>query len=62
MNVRIADAEFFIAEGESIHTENSHKYNSQDVCDLAEAAGFEVQRAWTDERNYFSVQYLTVRE
>jgi len=26
----------------------------------AEAAGFEVERFWTDEREYFGVHYLTV--
>jgi uncharacterized SAM-dependent methyltransferase len=46
--------------GESIHTENSYKYNVSDLCDLAEAGGFEPERVWTDESQFFSVLYLSV--
>ena len=52
---------FFFAAGESIHTENSHKYSLPALTDLAEAGGFAVERVWTDERQYFSVAYLTQR-
>lgn len=47
------------AEGESIRTEYSHKYSLTNLHDLAAAAGFAVQRVWTDERHYFAVAYLT---
>lgn len=46
------------AEGESIWTESSYKYNLDEFEQLAAAAGFRVERAWTDERQWFSVQYL----
>jgi L-histidine N-alpha-methyltransferase len=58
--VRVGDAEFAITAGESIRTEYSYKYQLRDLHDLATAAGFEVERFWTDEREYFSVHYLTV--
>lgn len=58
--VRVAGMEFAFAAGESIRTEYSYKYRLRDLHDLAAAAGFEVERFWTDEREYFSVHYLTV--
>jgi L-histidine Nalpha-methyltransferase len=60
--VHIGDAEFHLAEGESIRTEYSHKYGFGDLVHLATRSGFEVQRLWTDEKKYFSVLYLTVQE
>jgi dimethylhistidine N-methyltransferase len=58
--VRVAGAEFTFAAGESVRTEYSYKYRLRDLHDLAAASGFEVERFWTDEREYFSVHYLTV--
>jgi dimethylhistidine N-methyltransferase len=58
--VRVAGAEFAFAAGESVRTEYSYKYRLRDLHELAAAAGFEVERFWTDEREYFSVHYLTV--
>lgn len=44
--------------GETIHTENSYKYTLDGFRELARAAGFDPVRAWTDEREWFSVHYL----
>ncbi len=49
------------AEGESIWTENSYKYNLDEFEQMAAVAGFRVERAWLDERQWFSVQYLVAR-
>ena len=38
------------AEGESIHTENSHKYTPETLRDLADRSGFVEEAAWTDPR------------
>ena len=46
------------AEGESIWTESSYKYNPDEFTELAATAGFKVERVWTDEQQWFSVQYL----
>lgn len=47
-------------EGDTIHTESSHKFALDDFrTSLAEPAGFTVRRIWTDPRRFFSVQYLT---
>ena len=59
--VRIGGVPFFFAAGESIHTENSHKYSLAALTDLAAAGGFAMERIWTDERQYFSVAYLRIR-
>ena len=50
----------FVA-GESIWTESSYKYDLKDFERMAGRAGFKVERVWTDERQWFSVQYLVCR-
>jgi dimethylhistidine N-methyltransferase len=57
--VRVAGRCFRFAAGESIHTENSYKYSLDGFAELAAAAGLVVRRVWTDERRWFSVQWLT---
>jgi dimethylhistidine N-methyltransferase len=49
---------FELAKGETIHTENSYKYELDEFAELAQAAGFRVEQVWTDSGNLFSVQYL----
>ena len=49
------------ARGESIWTESSYKYNLDEFEQMAAAAGFRVERVWTDEQQWFSVQYLVTR-
>jgi L-histidine Nalpha-methyltransferase len=58
--VHVGGIRFFFAEGESIHTENSYKFGLHAMAELAEAGGFAVERVWTDERQYFSVFYLSL--
>ena len=41
--------------GETIHTENSYKWRSDDFANLLEAAGFRAPRHWTDEKDWFAV-------
>jgi dimethylhistidine N-methyltransferase len=45
-------------EGESIWTESSYKFTIGEFEQTAAAAGFKVERTWTDEQRWFSVQYL----
>lgn len=44
-------------KGETIHTENSHKYSIEEFEEIA-GDYFERQKTWTDEREYFSVHYF----
>lgn len=49
------------APGESIHTENSHKYTRGQLLEMAAEAGFEEERVWTDSRKWFQVQRWRLR-
>jgi L-histidine Nalpha-methyltransferase len=59
--VELGDAEFDIADGEAILTEYSHKYTLDGFAAMANAAGFKVEKVWTDAKKLFSVQFLTRR-
>jgi dimethylhistidine N-methyltransferase len=58
--VRLDGEAIPLAAGESIHTESSYKYSLDGFRALAAGAGLDVADVWTDERGWFSVQYLTV--
>jgi dimethylhistidine N-methyltransferase len=45
-------------QGERILTEVSYKYTLEGFANMADQAGFEVQKAWLDPKTYFCVQYL----
>ena len=57
--VTLVGRTFRFAEGESIWTESSYKYGIREFAALAALAGWRCERTWTDERAWFSVQYLT---
>jgi len=44
--------------GESIWTESSYKFNLDEFEQMAAATGFKVEKVWTDEQQWFSIQYL----
>jgi L-histidine Nalpha-methyltransferase len=56
--VRIGAREFAFEEGESLHTENSHKFTIEGFRALASSAGFDPGLVWTDEARLFSVHWL----
>ena len=58
--VRINGSTIGFNEGETIHTENSHKYGIEEFKAHAAKAGFDPVRTWTDAGNLFSVHYLRV--
>ncbi|MDX1442753.1 MAG: L-histidine N(alpha)-methyltransferase [Gammaproteobacteria bacterium] len=57
-DVHIGGKTLHFDKGESIHTESSYKYTLDRFAKLAAQAGFTVEKAWTDARDMFSVQYL----
>lgn len=59
--VSVAGKQISFDEGESIHTENSHKFSLEEFALVSSEAGFQVERVWTDPERLFSVQYLTCR-
>lgn len=50
---------FSFREGEHIVTEYSYKHTLDGFAKLAGKAGYSVEQVWTDDRRWFSVQYLT---
>jgi dimethylhistidine N-methyltransferase len=60
-SVKVCGESFAFEAGESIHSENSHKFTVGGFAELAAEAGLSVRRVWTDARRLFSVQYLTPR-
>ena len=57
--VKFGDSHLSFDDGEAILTEYSHKYTLAGFEAMANAAGFEVAKVWTDDRQLFSVQFLT---
>lgn len=51
---------FHFEHNESIHTENSHKYDIEEFHEMCREAGYVPDRTWTDANNLFSVHYLKV--
>ncbi len=52
---------FAMAAGETIHTENSHKYGDRDARLLLAAGGWTVTRAWTDDAGLFGLYLAGAR-
>jgi uncharacterized SAM-dependent methyltransferase len=56
--VRVLGRSFHFEKGESIHTENSHKYSLPEFQALAMSAGWAHAQAWTDKDLLFSLHLL----
>ena len=52
------EMEVQFAEGEQIHTENSYKYDPNDIARLATETGFVHDRTWLDDEERFSSNLL----
>jgi L-histidine Nalpha-methyltransferase len=50
---------YSLRRGETIHTENSHKYTVAGFQALAASAGWSADRVWTDEADLFSIHELS---
>lgn len=49
-------------EGERIHTEDSYKYDSEGLANLARRTGFQLGQSWLDGESYFSDNLLIAGE
>ncbi len=56
--VVLGDHEISFAEGETIHTENSYKYDPAEFIELARRGGFDTEDWWTDENSWFALYLL----
>lgn len=56
--VTVGGQSFHFAEGEYILSECSYKFTFSGFENLAARAGWQVRQIWTDNREWFSVQYL----
>ncbi len=56
--VTMGDEVIAFKQGERINTESSYKFSRERFAALAKEAGFSVNKVWTDECDWFSVQYL----
>ncbi len=56
--VHVGGHAFSFAAGDTIHTENSYKYDISQFHTLARRAGFEPVAVWTDPAQLFSVQFF----
>ncbi len=57
-SVPVLGRSFTFAEGERIHTENSHKYTVAEFQNLASVSGWRPVKAWTDPDQLFSLHLL----
>lgn len=58
-HIELAGRTFEFQENETIHTENSYKYSISSFQALAKSCGFTPVEVWTDDKELFSVHYLT---
>jgi dimethylhistidine N-methyltransferase len=61
-HVQLGSERFLFREGETIHTENSHKFTVEGLRELATRAGFRPGAVWTDAERQFSVHWLQAPE
>ena len=59
-HIRALDLDVEFAEGETIHTENSYKYDPAEIDAFAGAAGYRVEARWTDPHGWFADVLLRV--
>ena len=57
-SIHLDNVTIFFTKGESIWTESSYKFTLNEFEQLAASAGFKVEHVWTDEKRWFSIQYL----
>lgn len=55
VHFEIGGRSYSVGEGETIHTENSHKYTLDEARLLARVSGWQPVRYWTDPRGLFSL-------
>lgn len=62
VNIRSLGLQVDFQAGETIHTENSYKYDLSQLASLAEAAGFKPTQTWFDAEERFSCNFWLVEK
>lgn len=57
--IQIDDYEFYFDQNETIHTENSYKYEVEEFQQIAGQAGFVPEKVWMDKNKLFSVHLFS---
>ena len=58
-HIRALDLEISFQQGESIHTENSYKYDLEQLSAIGRAANFSLDATWFDDSRQFSLNLFT---
>ena len=61
VSIEHANLDIHFMPRETIHTENSYKFTDQAVQSLLEQAGYEIEWAWKDSRDWYAVTLAFVR-
>ncbi|HEX9983895.1 MAG TPA: L-histidine N(alpha)-methyltransferase [Thermoanaerobaculia bacterium] len=61
VHIDALELEIAFAETETIHTENSYKYDEATLANLAAAGGFAIEQTWTDRNDLFVDALLVAR-
>ena len=59
-SVSVAGKKIRFREGETIHTENSHKYTVEGFRQLLGETGFRAVKCWTDRDQHYAIHYAQV--
>ena len=59
--LRALDLEVSFREGETIHTENSYKFDVEQLAEMARATGFAPEKTWFDSARRFSFNLFAAR-
>jgi len=59
INIPGFDKTFNFVSGETIHTENSYKYDKAKVETLATISGFKVEKIFSDQYNWYDLVLLS---
>lgn len=60
-SVTVAGEEITFGEGETIHTENSHKYTLEGFGGLLQETGFAPIKYWSDAQCHYAIHYAQIR-
>ncbi len=56
--IEVGGMSFAVEEGETIHTENSHKYGRAQIASMVADAGWAVERRWSSQDPAYDLMLL----